>query len=49
MKDEKLVADILESVVNAVNVPVTLKIRTGWHQTQKNALNIAKIAQEQGI
>ena len=49
MKDEKLVAKILNAVVNAVNIPVTLKIRTGWHYTQKNALSIAKIAEEAGI
>jgi tRNA-dihydrouridine synthase B len=49
MQDEKLVANILKSVVNAVNVPVTLKIRTGWNQHNKNALSIAKIAQSEGI
>ena len=49
MKDEKLVAKILNAVVNAVNIPVTLKIRTGWHYTQKNALSIAKMAEEAGI
>ncbi|MDH5764732.1 MAG: tRNA dihydrouridine synthase DusB [Gammaproteobacteria bacterium] len=49
LKDEKLVADILHRVVNAVNIPVTLKIRTGWDKTNKNAINIAKIAQDSGI
>lgn len=49
MKDEKLVADILLKTVAAVNVPVTLKIRTGWCNESKNALNIAKIAEESGI
>jgi tRNA-dihydrouridine synthase B len=49
MKDEKLVSDILLKTVAAVNVPVTLKIRTGWCNESKNALNIAKIAEESGI
>lgn len=49
LRDEKLVADILESVVAAVDVPVTLKIRTGWDKANKNALAIAKIAEESGI
>jgi tRNA-dihydrouridine synthase B len=49
MKNETLVADILSSVVSAVNVPVTLKIRTGWSPEQRNAVNIAKIAQDCGI
>ena len=37
MKDEALVTEILESVVKSVDIPVTLKIRTGWDKTQKNA------------
>lgn len=49
MKDEQLVADILAAVVNAVNVPVTLKIRTGWDEYNRNAINIAKIAEDCGI
>ena len=49
MKDETLVARILETVVNAVNVPVTLKIRTGWDREHKNALAIARIAEQSGI
>lgn len=49
MKDEKLVAKILESVVAAVKVPVTLKMRTGWDKDHKNAVNIAKIAEQCGI
>jgi tRNA-dihydrouridine synthase B len=49
LKNESLVADILSSVVSAVNVPVTLKIRTGWDKNNKNAVNIAKIAEECGI
>lgn len=49
LKDELLVSRILEAVVNAVNVPVTLKIRTGWDKEHRNALMIARIAQESGI
>lgn len=49
LKDEPLVADILSSVVAAVEAPVTLKIRTGWDTQNKNALNIAKIAEDCGI
>ncbi|MFZ9035021.1 MAG: tRNA dihydrouridine synthase DusB [Francisellaceae bacterium] len=49
MKDEKLVADILCAVVDAVDIPVTLKIRTGWHSEHKNALTIARIAEAEGI
>ena len=49
MKDEPLVKDILTAVVNAVDVPVTLKIRTGWNLEQRNALTIARIAEDCGI
>ncbi|PPR11510.1 MAG: putative tRNA-dihydrouridine synthase [Proteobacteria bacterium] len=49
MKDEELVADILESVVNAVDIPVTLKFRTGWSEEIKNGENVAKIAEDKGI
>ncbi|MCF6765167.1 tRNA dihydrouridine synthase DusB [Thiotrichales bacterium 19S3-7] len=49
MQDESLVADILSTVVSSVNVPVTLKIRTGWNTDNKNALKIAKIAENSGI
>ncbi|MFC1589090.1 tRNA dihydrouridine synthase DusB [Pseudomonadota bacterium] len=49
MKNELLVADILQSVVNAVDVPVTLKIRTGWDLDNLNALSIANIAEAEGI
>ena len=49
MRDETLVARILEAVVNAVDVPVTLKIRTGWAADQRNALTIAHIAQDAGV
>ncbi|GAB1596575.1 tRNA dihydrouridine synthase DusB [Lysobacter claricitrinus] len=49
MRDEALVGRILEAVVNAVDVPVTLKIRTGWAADAKNALTIARIAESAGI
>ena len=49
MRDEGLVARILDAVVSAVDVPVTLKIRTGWAHDQRNALGIARIAQDNGI
>ena len=49
MRDELLVARILEAVVAAVDVPVTLKIRTGWDAGHRNAPAIARIAQESGI
>lgn len=50
LKDEPLVGQILDAVVNAVpNTPVTLKIRTGWDKSNKNALNILKIAEKSGI
>jgi tRNA-dihydrouridine synthase B len=49
LQDEKLVADILEAVVKAVDVPVTLKFRTGWNRANKNALAIARIAEASGI
>jgi tRNA-dihydrouridine synthase B len=49
MKDEALVREILTSVVQAVDVPVTLKIRTGWCSQSKNALTIARMAEDLGI
>jgi tRNA-dihydrouridine synthase B len=49
MRDEALVARILDAVVRAVDVPVTLKIRTGWSADQRNALTIAGIAEQAGI
>lgn len=49
MQDEALVANILAAVVNAVEVPVTLKIRTGWCPHSKNAVRIAKLAEDSGI
>ncbi len=49
LTDESLVARILHAVVNAVAVPVTLKIRTGWDREHRNGVNIACIAQDSGI
>ena len=49
MRDEALVAAILRAVVDAVDVPVTLKIRTGWDAGNRNAASIARIAQDAGI
>jgi len=49
MQNEKLVEDIIKSVVNAVDIPVTLKMRTGWNEENKNAPTIAKIAEDFGI
>jgi tRNA-dihydrouridine synthase B len=49
MQNEKLVAEILEAVVGAVDVPVTLKIRTGWDKSTRNAVRIAQIAEASGI
>ena len=49
MRDPPLVARILEAVVNAVDVPVTLKIRTGWSADNRNAPEIARIAEDAGI
>ena len=49
LKDEPLVGSILEAVVKAVDVPVTLKFRTGWDPLNKNALKVAKIAEDSGV
>jgi tRNA-dihydrouridine synthase B len=49
LKDEELVRRILDAVVGAVNVPVTLKIRTGWDQEHRNAVQVARIAQSAGV
>ncbi|MGA8516350.1 MAG: tRNA dihydrouridine synthase DusB [Burkholderiaceae bacterium] len=52
MQDENLALEIIQAVVNACqphNVPVTLKMRTGWCQSHKNALSIARAAQAAGI
>src|SRR6201994_272107 len=49
LKNESQVARILEAVVNAVSVPVTLKIRTGWDRNNRNGVRIAQIAEASGI
>lgn len=49
MKDEALAGRICEAVVKAVKVPVTLKMRTGWDDRNRNAPRLAKIAEEAGI
>ena len=49
LQDEPLVARIVKAVADAVDVPVTLKIRTGWDREHKNALRIAHIAEDNGI
>lgn len=49
LQDEKLVGAILDAVVRAVDVPVTLKFRTGWNRLNKNALSIASMAEASGV
>ena len=49
MRDEPLAAKIFEATVAAVNVPVTLKMRTGWDDDSRNAPELAKIAEDSGI
>lgn len=49
LKNERLVAHVLEATVRAVAVPVTLKIRAGWDDKTKNVERIARIAEESGI
>jgi tRNA-dihydrouridine synthase B len=49
LKDEPLVGRILDAVVGAVKVPVTLKIRTGWDREHRNARMVARIAESAGI
>lgn len=49
LRDEKLVTEILEAVVKAVDIPVTLKIRTGWCPASRNGTTIARIAEDIGI
>ncbi|HQY55146.1 MAG TPA: tRNA dihydrouridine synthase DusB, partial [Dokdonella sp.] len=49
LQDEGLVARIVEAVVSAVEVPVTLKIRTGWNRDNRNGVRIARIAEDAGI
>ena len=49
LKDTDLVSRILDAVVNAVQVPVTLKIRSGWDQNHRNGVEVARIAEASGI
>lgn len=49
MQDEPLASRILESVTRAVEIPVTLKMRTGWDERNRNATRIARIAEACGI
>ncbi len=49
LRDEALVANILRTVVAAVDVPVTLKFRTGWDREHRNAVQIGKIAEDAGV
>ena len=49
LRHEILVGQILDAVVSAVDVPVTLKIRTGWAPDQRNGVRIAKIAESAGV
>jgi len=49
LKDEPLVAQILRAVVNAVDVPITLKIRTGWDKQNRNAVAVARMAEDIGV
>nr|WP_257900351.1 tRNA dihydrouridine synthase DusB [Marinobacter sp. F4206] len=49
MKDEGLVREILNAVVSAVDIPVTLKMRTGWDSDNRNAAVIARMAEDAGI
>jgi tRNA-dihydrouridine synthase B len=49
LRDEPLVREILDAVVGAVDVPVTLKIRTGWDRQNRNGITVAKIAEDAGI
>ncbi len=49
LKDTALVRDIIEAVVRSVSVPVTLKMRTGWSRQNRNAAEVARIAEDCGI
>lgn len=49
LQHESLVARILRAVVKAVDVPVTLKIRTGWDRAHRNGIQIARLAEDSGI
>ncbi len=49
MRDERLAGAILDAVVRAVSIPVTVKMRTGWDETNRNAPRLARIAEECGV
>lgn len=49
LKDEDLAKSVLEAVVKAVSIPVTLKIRLGWDENSKNAVRMAQMAEEAGV
>jgi tRNA-dihydrouridine synthase B len=49
LRDEEKIKQILNAVVSAVESPVTLKIRTGWDQSNRNGVTVAKIAEQSGI
>ncbi len=49
LQDEDLVRRILDAVVGAVDVPVTLKIRTGWDKSHRNGIRVAQLAEQAGI
>ena len=49
LQNEVLVGRILDAVVSAVDVPITLKIRTGWDKQHRNALSVARIAESAGV
>jgi tRNA-dihydrouridine synthase B len=49
LRDEPLIGRILESVVRAVDVPVTVKIRTGWDTESRNGVRVARIAEAAGV
>ena len=49
MRNEKLAGDIIAAVVKAVDLPVTLKMRTGWDMDRRNAPTLARIAQDAGV
>jgi tRNA-dihydrouridine synthase B len=49
MRDEKLAASLIEATVKAVDLPVTLKMRTGWDDASRNAPTLARIAEEAGV
>jgi len=49
LQDEALVERIVRAVVAAVDVPVTLKIRTGWDRANRNGVRVARIAEDAGV